>query len=235
MHGMARHRLFLFDIDGTLMLSGGAGARALGRALLEVFGLPNALEGVRLHGQTDPQIVADALERAGRTQSATAEELDRARELYLTYLEREIQTSEKARVLPGVQRLLEHLAGISHVKLALLTGNIEPGARIKLSRFDLNRFFVCGGFGSDSRVRRELVPIALDRARAQWKVELAASDVVVIGDTEKDVDCGRFAGARTLAVATGSVSEEDLKNAGPDLVFPSLEDTHRVADALLGL
>lgn len=235
MVGMARNRLFLFDIDGTLMLSGGAGARALSRALLEVFGIANALEGVRLHGQTDPQIVADALEAAGRTRSAKPEELDRARELYLTYLAAEIRTAQKARMLPGVLELLEHLAGIPHVKLALLTGNIEPGARIKLSRFDLNRFFACGGFGSDSRVRRELVPIALDRARAQFRVELGASDVVVIGDTEKDVDCGRFAGARTLAVATGSVSEEDLRHAGPDLVFPSFEDTHRVADALLAL
>ena len=231
MGAMPRTRLLLFDIDGTLMLTGGAGARALTRAFHEVFGLVDALVGVRLHGQTDPQIVTDTLAKAGRTGSE--DELARIRALYLEYLGHEIRAAEKARVLPGVLGLLEHLAGIPHVKLALLTGNIEPGARIKLSRFDLNRYFACGGFGSDSHLRRALVPIALDRARTHFGIEVDPADAVVIGDTEKDVDCGRAAGARTLAVATGGATEAVLHEAGADVVVPTLEDTHRIAEMLL--
>lgn len=232
---MARTRLFLFDIDGTLMLSGGAGARALMRMFSELFGLENALEGVRLGGQTDPQIIADVFERRGLAATVTPADVDRARDLYLTYLAAEIVTSEKAVALPGVVTLLERLAGHPDVKLALVTGNFEPGARIKLSRFDLNRFFPLGGFGSDSHLRRELVPIAMDRARAHYGLAFDARDTVVIGDTEKDVDCGRHSGARTVAVCTGSIGEADLKACSPDLYFENFADTDRVAEALLSL
>jgi phosphoglycolate phosphatase-like HAD superfamily hydrolase len=224
-------RLLLFDIDGTLMHSGGAGARALTRALFEVFGLKDALAGVRLNGQTDPQIVTDALSRAGLL--ADDERRTQLEALYLTYLAREIVTSERACLMPGVHALLDHLAGRCDVILGLLSGNIEPGARIKLSRFDLNRYFSCGGFGSDSHVRRDLVPIALERARHLHGVRLTPKDVVVVGDTERDVDCGRHAGARTLAVATGCVAESVLREAGPDMFFANLADTERVAAALL--
>lgn len=232
---MSRTKLLLFDIDGTLMMSGGAGARALARALREEFGLEDGLAGVRLGGQTDPQIVTDALERAGLAGSAGPERVDRVRDLYLTYLASEIQVAAQARVLPGVVALLTALSGHGHAKLALLTGNYEPGARIKLGRFDLNRYFTVGGFGSDSHVRRELVPIAMDRARAHFSEDFAPGDVVVIGDTEKDVDCGRHSGTRTVAVATGSISATVLKGCQPDLFFASFEDTARVSDLILSL
>lgn len=228
-------KVVLFDIDGTLMLSGGAGARALTRALGEVFGLTDPLTGVRLNGQTDPQIVLDALERAGKKDAAHPERLDTVTERYLEYLAGEIHHSEKARVLPGVVALLDALAARPDVKLGLVTGNLERGARIKLSRFDLNRYFTCGGYGSDSIQRRELVPIALERASACFSVALSPRDAVVIGDTEKDVDCGRHAGARTLAVATGGVPESVLRDAGPDALFATLEHTERVIETILSL
>ena len=230
-----RPRLLLFDIDGTLMLSGGAGFRALTRALLEVFEIPDALTGVRLHGMTDPQIVTDALEKAGRGGTASDEQLARARSLYLKYLATEITAATTARMMPGVIPLLDHLQQVPNARLALLTGNIEEGARIKLSRFDLNRYFACGGFGSDSPQRRELVPVALSRARAHFGIDFDPTDAVVIGDTERDVDCGRAAGARTLAVATGSTPESALRDAGADVVVPTLEDTQAIAAALLAV
>ena len=232
---MSRTRLLLFDIDGTLMLSGGAGARALTRALKQVFDLDNGLEGVRLGGQTDPQIVADALERRGLTAKATPTDVDRVRDLYLEYLAAEITQSDKAAVLPGVVALLERLAVHPEVRLGLVTGNFERGARIKLGRFDLNRYFPLGGFGSDSIVRRELVPIAMDRARAHYRLAFDARDTVVIGDTEKDIDCGRHSGARTVAVCTGSIPAGALRALEPDLFFESFADTGAVADALLSL
>lgn len=228
-------KLVLFDIDGTLMLSGGAGARALTRALGEVFGLTDPLTGVRLNGQTDPQIVLDALERAGKKAEAHPERLERVTDLYVRYLAGEIETADKARLMPGVVALLEALLARADVALGLVTGNIERGARIKLSRFDLNRYFTCGGFGSDSIVRRDLVPIACERARRCFGFAFEPKHAVVIGDTEKDVDCGRHAGARTLAVATGGVSEAELRQAGPDALFPTLEDTEKVVATVLSL
>lgn len=228
-------KLVLFDIDGTLMLSGGAGARALTRALGEVYGLTDPLTGIRLNGQTDPQIMLDALERAGRSSEAHPERLGAVTELYVRYLAAEIQNAPSAKLMPGVIALLDALAGRTDVALALVTGNIERGARLKLSRFDLNRYFSCGGFGSDSTQRRDLVPIACERASACFGRAFVPEDAVVIGDTEKDVDCGRHVGARTLAVATGSVSADVLRAAGPDALFETLEDTERVVKTVLAL
>jgi len=227
-------RLVLFDIDGTLILSGGGGFRALTRAFKDVAGISNALEGVRLNGQTDPLIVSEALTQAGVADSPQIHSDIQSR--YLVYLREEMPRSEKARLLPGVRPLLDRLGQLSDVTIGLLTGNIEPGARIKLDRFDLNRHFPFGAFGSDSAVRRELVPIAMARARQRCPgVDLGASDTIIVGDTERDVDCGRFAGARTLAVATGGVLPSVLRQAGADLVFDDFSPTDRIVDALMSL
>jgi phosphoglycolate phosphatase-like HAD superfamily hydrolase len=233
---MAAVRIVLFDIDGTLTLSGGAGARALTRAFREVFGIVDALEGVRLHGQTDPQIVQDALGQAGVPLSESADRLDLLRSRYVTYLGDEMPRSANARVLPGVVQLLERLSAAPRFVLGLLTGNIESGARIKLEPFDLNRFFAFGAFGCDSPVRRDLVPIAVERARARnGGGAVSMADVVVVGDTDRDVDCGRHWGARTLAVATGGATRAELVAAGADHVFEDFTQTDRVVEALATL
>lgn len=226
-------RLALFDIDGTLMLSGGAGQRALIRALGEVFGLEDPLKGVRLHGQTDRVIVRDALSKAGRGGAAESEYREVERR-YLRYLAEEMPQSQEARLMPGVRPLLEALSAHADVVLGLVTGNLEAGARIKLGRFELNAFFPLGGYGSDSSVRRDLVPIAMDRARKLHGCAFEALDVVVIGDTEKDVDCGRHNGVRTVAVATGGLSHEELGKASPDHLFHDFLVTSDVVAAILG-
>ncbi|MBI4863712.1 MAG: haloacid dehalogenase-like hydrolase [Candidatus Riflebacteria bacterium] len=226
-------RLLLFDIDGTLMLSGGAGARALTAALHEVFGMSDGLAGVRLNGHTDRQIVADALALAGLPSPASPAQQALLDERYVHNLRREMPVSPRAVLLPGVTELLQRLVEVGGVALALLTGNIEPGARIKLERFGLNRYFPFGAFGTDSAVRRDLVPIAIARGEEKIGVRFDRSDVVVIGDTERDVDCGRHCGVKTVAVATGGVSVADLQAAGADLVLPDLADTARTVQALL--
>lgn len=216
------------------MLSGGAGLRALTFCFREIFALENALDGVRLHGQTDPQILHDVLERAGLDPDGHPERLTTLQNLYLERLAHEIKDSDKALMMPGVKELLEELARCDFIHMGLVTGNVERGARIKLSRFDLNRYFEVGGYGSDSKMRRDLVPVAIDRAQQRFGVRFATADVVVIGDTERDVDCGRFAGARTVAVATGGTSYDDLATTNPDHLLKDLSDTTHVLSLLVG-
>jgi phosphoglycolate phosphatase-like HAD superfamily hydrolase len=215
-------RLILFDIDGTLVLSGGAGSRALTRALDEVFGLANGLEGVRLNGQTDPQIVEDALRKGGIVPADEPDRMAKVEELYLKYLADEMVVSQRARVLPGVRELLPRLRGVEGITLGLLTGNFEVGARIKLARFDLNHYFEVGAFGSDAKDRTALVPLALERAGARYNHAFSTGEVVIVGDTERDVACGKAHGVATVAVATGGVEMEELVAAGADRVFGDL-------------
>jgi phosphoglycolate phosphatase len=227
-------KLLLFDIDGTLLHSGGAGARALLHAFDTVYGLKDALAGVRLHGQTDPQIIQDALAAQGIPTVAGDPRLALLQETYVTRLTHEMPRSEAARLMPGVVELLEALYK-SDAHLALVTGNIEKGARIKLERFGLNRYFACGGFGCDSSIRRDLVPVALKRASAHFGREFLPGDAVVIGDTEKDIDCGRFVGARTVGVATGPVTSEQLAHAGADTVLADFSNTNQVVSLLMSI
>jgi phosphoglycolate phosphatase-like HAD superfamily hydrolase len=227
-------RLILFDIDGTLMLSGGAGHRALTHCFREIFAIENALEGVRLHGQTDPQILMDALEKAGLDVEASRQRLAILESTYFERLELEIKGAPSARLMPGVSALLAELSACDGVHLGLVTGNFERGARIKLSRFDLNRYFAVGGFGSDSIQRRELVPIAIERAQRRFDVRFEREDVFVIGDTERDIDCGRSAGARTIAVATGGMTLDELAGSAPDHLLTDLSDTAHVLSLLIG-
>lgn len=213
-------RLLLFDIDMTLISTGGAGIRALGEAFEVVLGLPQALDGVRPHGKTDPAIVREACVRQGR--EVTPELVDQVLAAYLSFLEGEVQSSPTYRVLPGVVGLLERL-GRPDVVIGLATGNIEDGARIKLDRGALNRFFGFGGFGSDSEDRTEVVRTAALRGRESRRVEIAPEDTFVIGDTPMDIHAGRTAGFRTIAVASGSYLPDELVQAGADYVLPGFD------------
>jgi phosphoglycolate phosphatase-like HAD superfamily hydrolase len=138
-------------------------------------------------------------------------------------------------VLPGVRPLLDALAARDDRTLALLTGNFEESARLKLEQFDLWRYFVCGAFGGDAADRNGLVPVALQRSVRQGHFGADAARVVVVGDTPHDVACAAAAGARSIAVATGSASVEQLREAGADVVFGSLADTAAVLAAIDGL
>lgn len=217
-------KLVLFDIDGTLVLTGGAGVRAMARACKEVIGHPDALTGIPAAGRTDWIILHDALTQVGRTLDDRL--LAALRERYVALLREEIEergTGSKG-VLPGVRELVSELHARDDVFLGLLTGNFEEGARIKLEHFDLWKYFRCGAYGDDSADRNALVPFAVKRAGECGLSDIAARDVLVVGDTPHDVACARAADALAVAVATGSYTVEQLKEAGADVVFADLTD-----------
>ncbi len=227
-------KLVLFDIDGTLVLTGGAGWRAMNRAFEEIVGASanvtarsqtEALGGIPVAGRTDWSIVQDALARLGR--QLDEDLLDRLRERYVTHLRQEIEQPGKGfnGTLPGVSALLDALHPREDVFLGLLTGNFRDGARIKLERFDLWRYFRCGAFGDDSPDRNALVPVALGRATECGMPSFAPTDVIVVGDTPHDVACAQAVGAVAVGVATGGFTAEQLRDCGAAVVFETLEDT----------
>lgn len=223
--------LILFDIDGTLCLTGRAGWRAMNRACHEVVGTDDAMANVEFAGRTDWSILTDVMAKYGRTVDAAL--LADLRDRYVRHLADEIQhpgTGVKD-VMPGINPLLEQLQGRDDVALALLTGNFLEGARIKLEYFDLWKYFPCGAFGGDASSRNDLVPIALTRARQCGIVNGEPSKVLVVGDTPNDVECALVAGATPVGVATGGYSAADLRAAGAEIVFQDLADI----DSFLGL
>jgi phosphoglycolate phosphatase len=221
-------KLLLFDVDGTLILTGGAGMRGMDRAFREVYGISGAFSGVHLAGRTDPGILADAMRQAGVTPGDGAEA--RFREVYYRILRDEVNRPAPEGsddptvwrrfkgVYPGVRETLDALAARNDVFMALLTGNYSRAAEIKLAFFDLWRYFRCGAFGEDAAERWQLVRVAMDRARALGAPDFAPADVLVIGDTPLDVEAARLAGVKSLAVATGGFGLEALEQAGADRV-----------------
>ena len=225
-------KFVLFDIDGTLVLTGGAGLRALNAAVDDVLGEPDALNEVPLAGRTDWAILTDAVRAFGRELDAAL--LEQLRVRYLARLAVEIERPGRGvkAVMPGIADLLPALDARKDIFLGLLTGNFEEGARIKLSHFDLWRYFRCGAFGGDSADRNALVPFALSRAHAHGLPQLASADVLVVGDTPHDIACARAAGATSVGVATGGYSVEQLRGSGADVVFQDLSNIHAFSQLL---
>lgn len=220
--------LLLFDIDGTLLLSGRAGVRGLSLAIDRLYGRQDALDGVAMAGRTDRAIVIEVLRGIGRDPNDA--EIRRVREVYCECLAAEIHrpVDHPCGVLPGVGALLDVLDGRPDVAVGLLTGNFERGAAIKLGHFDLARRFAFGAFGDEHVDRRELVPVAIARAGAHFgRSPHAPQRVVVIGDTPLDVDCAKAHQARAVGVATGPYDTATLAAAGADLVLDTLEDRER--------
>jgi phosphoglycolate phosphatase-like HAD superfamily hydrolase len=227
-------RLVLFDIDGTLINSGGAGGRALSRAIESVCGIQDSLNSIRLDGKTDPIIVAEALDAGGVNSDQTCQVLDRVFDLYLSFLEQELEAQPNSyRIMPGVFELLGQLDQDDELALGLATGNIEKGARLKLQPGGLNRFFPVGGYGSDSEDRTQLISAAIHKAQAYFGVS-GFSSVCVVGDTPRDVLHGREAGTHVLAVATGSYSYQELEGSGPAMTVERLGPTTQILDFLRG-
>jgi phosphoglycolate phosphatase len=223
--------LILFDIDGTLLLSGRAGLRAMTRAFEQTFGIIDAFAGESFGGRTDSYLVSTALQAAGMPD--TPEQHERFRRNYIPLLAEEIQqpgTGHKG-LMPGARELLEALDDHHHLHLALLTGNYRDAAEIKLQHFEIWEFFEWGAFSDDHADRNALVPIARMRAETYDIPGEAIERVIVIGDTPHDIECARVAGARSIAVATGGFTVDQLRDAGADDVLPDLSDT----DAVLAL
>lgn len=225
--------LILFDIDGTLLLSGRAGLRAMTRAFQHTFGISDAFAGESFGGRTDSYLVSKALTQAGLAD--TEENHQRFRHSYLPLLAEEIQHPGQGHkgLMPGARELLEALDEHDHLHLALLTGNYREAAEIKLQYFEIWDFFEWGAFSDDHHDRNELVPIAKARAETYDIPEAAIERVIVIGDTPHDIECARVAGAKSIAVATGGYTMKNLKDAGADEVLPDLSDTERVVSLLI--
>lgn len=216
-------KLLLFDIDQTLVNTGGAGLRALDRACQKLFQIDRAMDGISPHGKTDPAIVREILRVRLNKPDPALEEIQTVLESYLSFLKDEVRLSVQYRVLPGIISLLDHLVAHKDAVLALATGNIEMGGRVKLERGDLNRYFEFGGFGSDAEDRTELVRKAAVRAANKNGGEFDPSNVFVIGDTPLDIDAGKRAGFKTVGVATGSYSVDQLLAAGATFAVSDLE------------
>ena len=231
------HRLVLFDIDGTLLSAGRVARDSILKSLETSFGWRATDEHQNrekwdFSGKTDPQIVRELVLAdigAERFEAGIA----RALQIYLEELERGLVPGTVV-PKPGIPALLERLAREPRVTLGLLTGNLEPGARLKLAPPDYNRYFPFGAFGSDSADRYLLPKVAVERALAHTGRRYEGKAVVIVGDSVHDVACGRSIGVRSVAVATGITSVERLSAEKPDAVFVDFTDTEKAAEAILG-
>ncbi len=220
---MSSPKLLLWDIDGTLIVSHGAGFRAMQRALRECFGREVDLRQIDWAGRTDSWIVAEVLRHVGLPD--TAANTQAYLEAYLGLLPVELRTGRSGQLLPGVTELLEHVHGRRDVVQGLLTGNMVRGAELKLSHFNVWHYFRFGAFADDSPRRNDLGPVALQRAKAHHGTEFSPENTFIIGDTPHDVECGQVIGARTIAVATGHYSLAELEACRPTAAFANLADT----------
>jgi phosphoglycolate phosphatase len=204
----------LFDIDGTLITTGGAGGEAWKRAFVELYGNPLDIRDVTESGMTDPEVGRVAL-RSILGRDPSPRELASAMGCYLRHLSAAIEESDGYRVMPGIEELLERLVGEGCL-LGLTTGNVESAAHIKLARAGLNRFFSFGGYGSDSNDRTELTSRALERGALVSGGALAREAGISVGDTPRDVAAGHGAGIQVVGVATGNYTIDQLAEAGAD-------------------
>jgi phosphoglycolate phosphatase len=227
-------KLILFDIDGTILLTAGAGRRAIIAALGEEVGDATAFGQVRFDGKTDPQIVTELLEVAGHGGPHASGRVSAICRRYVELLAAELERhATRTTLMPGARPLLDRLGAQEEVILGLLTGNVAEGARLKLrsAGLDPSRFRV-GAYGSDSAHRPDLPPIAARRAEPYFGRVPAGPEVVIVGDTPADISCGECIGARAVAVATGGYCVSELAACGPHAVFEDLSDTDRVIDAI---
>jgi phosphoglycolate phosphatase-like HAD superfamily hydrolase len=222
-------KLVLFDIDGTLIDSGGAGTRSLETAFREAFSIKGATGGVSMAGKTDLQIVREILDRHGLPNRS--ENVKTIIDAYVEGLRKEIYNPGR-HVKPGVRELLDRLYSIPDIYTGLLTGNVENGAEIKLAAFGLNRYFslnglsnpLFGAFGSDDEDRNRLLPICTEKFKALTGIEIGHGNCVVVGDTPKDIACAKPYGAIAVTVATGSYSAGELEAAGADVSLSDFTD-----------
>lgn len=223
-------KLLLFDIDGTLLTTDGAGRVALRLAANDVFGLDEDLSGVTIAGNTDTGIIRDVL--AKRSLPITDGNVNRYIGGYLARLRDQLAQSPGI-ILPGVRALLDIVATTGWT-IGLLTGNVERGAQLKLTAHGINHYFSVGAFGDDHHDRNELAAIAKMRAEKFSDGRFSKTDIYVIGDTPRDINCGRSFGARTIAVATGSFAYHTLRQEKPDFLFKDFSDTEEVLKTIRG-
>ena len=221
--------LFLFDIDGTLISSGGAGEHALRLAVKDVFGVEDGFKGIEIAGRTDKLLTEAVFKKYG--QELTPERATQFLDTYLYHLAAQLP-QKSGTLLPGILELLEALKALPHVSLALLTGNLVRGAELKLTHYGVWHYFEFGAFADDHRDRNQLGPVAQARATEKHGVQFPPERIFVLGDTRHDIECGKAIGAVTVAIATGNFTREQLAPYDPDFLFEDLSDVSAVLAAL---
>src|SRR5437588_1793512 len=222
-------RLLLFDIDGTLIHSGGAGVEALKLAFTERFSIHDDLHGIEIAGMTDSGIVISILKK--HKIHDTRENVTAFLDSYVHFLSLELPR-RKGNLLPGVLELLGKLKSRKHLVLGLLTGNVSRGAQLKLEHYGVWHFFEFGAFAEDHHDRNQLGPFARARAKEKHGREFLAAEIDVIGDTPRDIACGKALGARTIAVATGMWTRVQLAEHRPDFLIDDLSNVDRVIETI---
>jgi len=224
--------LILFDIDGTLLLTQGAGVAALGDAGRELFGAQFSVEGVEFSGRLDRLIWEDLARRNGVAEGEAQH--DRFRQAYGRHLGRRLQSNPTSRLLPGVAELIDELDEVAGVTLGLLTGNYPETGRLKIQCAGLDPdVFTIAAWGSEGRCRRDLPAVAMQRHAERSGRRISPGNVVIIGDTPHDIDCAKAHGCRSIGVATGMFSIQALREAGAGLAVPTLGDTPAIVNWLL--
>ena len=221
--------LFLFDIDGTLIASGGAGEHSLKLAIRDRFGVDDPLRDVEIAGRTDKLITLNIFKKYGL--EPTPEHIADFLDCYLLHLAAQLPRKD-GRLLPGILELLDALKARPHVALALLTGNLVRGAELKLAHYGVWHYFEFGAFADDHVDRNSLGPVAQERALERHGVAFPPARIYVLGDTPHDIACGRAIDARTVAIATGGYTREELAAHRPDFLFDDLSDVSGVLAAL---
>ncbi len=220
-------RLFLFDLDGTLVSTGGAGTRALAKAFSALHNISDAQDVIDPSGKTDHAIFREILKKS-KNAEMSIDDISRLSQLYLLHLEQEMKTAA-VKIMAGALEFVKKTAQRPNIVSGLGTGNLERGARLKLEPVGLNAYFSFGGFGSDAEDRAEMLRIGRRRGEDAAREKISDSNVWVIGDTPLDVAAARRSGFRVAAVATGRTSYDALKATKPDFVFHDLSE----ADPLL--
>jgi phosphoglycolate phosphatase len=220
-------KLLLFDIDGTLILAGGAGIRAMNLAFTELYRVESGLADVEVAGRIDMAILRAALEKHDISCEAFPQQVEKFRDAYCRHLAHTLVEAKNGRVLPGIRELLSNLSAKPDVRISLATGNFHRGAELKLSYYGLWQYFDGGVFGEACEDRTELIAIA--------KRELPPAEggaVYVFGDTVHDIEAARANDTISVAVASGFTDEETLRAASPDFLFRDFSDWKAVLSAL---
>lgn len=223
--------LLLFDIDGTLLLTGGAGKVAFEEAFEEIFEVPSVWKNLDPHGKTDPAIF-DEVARRELGRLLTPGEFDLLMERYEEIFEARILESPRFELMPGVPKILEHLSGDPDIFLALATGNFEGAGRMKLRRGGVEHFFQTGGFANDARERDKILLTAVSYAEELARKKFEKQRIFVIGDTEYDIAAAKKAGLRSIAVLTNGRTRHHFETDPPDHILPDLTDIPRFLSCL---
>ena len=225
-------KLLLFDLDWTLVYTGGAGVRALNHSIEKQFGIADAMKTVSPDGKTDPLIVREMI-HVHLKRDATPVEIETICRGYIERLKQEVETGPGYRIMPGIPELLQALVGHKEAVRGLGTGNLKSGAKIILARAKLDHYFDFGGFADDSEDRPKVLAAAVRRGEEKMGRTVNAREVVVIGDHRRDIEAGKAIGAVTVAVATGPMKAEELAASHPEHLFSDLSDTAAVLKVLL--